>query len=75
MSDPKLTVCAKIKESTSIQLRGPSGRLYGILNLETLQISVRRGGQREPLESIDLGAILREAGILEEDQPPRISLL
>lgn len=37
-----------------IELRGPSGRLYGRLDLERLTIEVKR--KNEPIEHIDLAA-------------------
>lgn len=42
----------------SVPLRGPSGRLYGMLNPETLIIEVKRG---ERVEHIPIGPYLAAA--------------
>lgn len=62
-------------DGTCVPLRGRSGRLYGILDLATLTIAVRRGGQGEPLETIDLRPILIAAGVIPDDERPTISPL
>ena len=43
--------------STCVPLRGPSGRLYGMLNVQTLTIQVKRKG--EAAEVIDLKPLLK----------------
>ena len=55
-----------------VELRGPSGRLYGILDLRTLTIEVKRGG--EAREYIDLRQWLGSR-YADDAPPPSISPL
>lgn len=51
--------------ATRVELRGPSGRLYGILDRRTLILEVKRKG--EPPEQIDLRPLLQ----IEDLRAPR----
>lgn len=68
----RLAERAMIPPSERVPLRGRSGKLYGILDIRTLCLEVKH--KDTPLETIDLRAILIEAGVLP-DEPPEISPL
>ena len=80
MNDPRLTESAILLAAVQhqqVQLRSrESGRLFGVLDLATMTILIRKGSHN-PVESIDLRSVLVQAGLLasDDDQPPGISLL
>lgn len=55
----QLDKCSNIQPKI-VELRGPSGRLYAKLNIETLVLECKRPGGE--LEQIDLVPILRGGG-------------
>lgn len=63
---------ATIVQEARVEVRGPSGRLYGILNLHTLVIEVKRKG--EPPEQIDLRQWIGSR-YADDAPPPSISPL
>lgn len=69
---PQIDDHAILVQEARVEVRGPSGRLYGMLNLQTLVIEVKRKG--EPPEQIDLRQWLGSR-FADDASPPAISPL